>query len=178
MELAKYDIHNAIVYFDEKNEYKARPVLIFENDKKYAICSIFAITTKNKQYKYNYKIIKWQEAGLLQPSYIKLSDLKYIEKDLIKDKIGTLDNIDITGIKKMLKIIEIDKEKAIRKYNNISKNILEIPQEVLNQIKNNKNDIKNKKSKLTDEQLKDLKKIEAFNNNNNLNKDNKNVPKK
>lgn len=134
MELNKYDIHIAIVYFEELKEYKARPVLIFDSDNKYAVCDIFSITSKNKQYKYNYKIAKWKEAGLKQPSYIKLAELKSLNKDLIKNKIGTLQKEDVDGLQKVLEILESDRKKAIEKYNVENKNKIEIPEEIKNNI--------------------------------------------
>ena len=135
MELSKYDIHVAIVYFEELKQYKARPVLIFDNDNKYAVCDIFSITSKNKQYKYNYKIEKWKEAGLKQPSFIKLAELKSLNKDLIKDKIGTLQKDDIEGLQKVLEVLESDRKKASEKYNNNNKNKIEIPEEIKKQLK-------------------------------------------
>lgn len=138
MAYVKYEIYNAIVYFEEKNEYKARPILIYEIDNEYAMCDIFTITSQNKQYTYDYEIKEWQKAGLLKPSYIKLADMKVIDNNFIKTKLGVLQPIDIDGMEKVLRQLLNDKKRALEKYNETASNKIEIPNEVIEELNKNK----------------------------------------
>lgn len=134
MEYVKYEIYNAIVYFEGMNEYKARPVLIYEFDNKYAMCDIFTITSQDKNYPYDYKIVEWKKAGLLKPSYIKLAEMKMIENKFIKQKLGDLQSVDIIGMENVLRQLLEDKKKALKKYNETVDNKLDIPKEIMDKL--------------------------------------------
>lgn len=139
--IKKYDIVYAILKFDENNTKKARPVLLMENENDYNIFDIYKITTKNNNDKFNYEIKQWKEAGLNQPSYIKLKNIYSIEKyKIARTKLGTLQEIDIKGMEEKLSdiaIYELEIEKQIK--SNYTYKI-EIPKEVMEIIKQNNPD--------------------------------------
>lgn len=137
MEYHKYDIHLAIIYFEEINQFKTRPILIYEEKGKYELYDIYKITSKNNGYKYNYKIKRWKEAGLNEESYIKLANIKSIHSSYIRDKIGELQQEDIIGMEELIKIYNEDIEKASKKYDEHFTSSIEIPDEVLKKLENN-----------------------------------------
>ena len=132
----KYDIVYATLKYEDNNTGKARPVILLENDNQYNIFDIYKITTKNNNNKYNYEIIKWQEAGLKEPSYIKLKSIVTIEKTkLAKTKLGTLQDEDIAGMNK--KLVEIAINELKKEKNAELKNRISIPNNIINQINKN-----------------------------------------
>ena len=144
MDYKKYSIYNAIVYFEEINDYKKRPVLLLEDDNKYEVFDIYKIThddskenksKKNSNYKYNYTIIKWKEAGLKEPSLIKIRQINNIDKKLLVDYLGDLQKVDIEGLEGLVVKMYEDDKKALEKYNSKSENRIEIPEEIKKQLK-------------------------------------------
>jgi len=130
----KFDIVYATLKFDENKKVKARPVLLLENDNVYNVFDIYKITTKNNNDNYNYEIKKWKEAGLKEPSYIKLKSIETINKDVLaKDKLGTLQDEDIKGMNKKLveiALIELEKEKNEKEFSEK----IQIPENILKSI--------------------------------------------
>lgn len=94
----KYDIYLAkVVFEDNKEKAKIRPVLILENNKIYVIC--YKITSQINKYN-EYKILNWEEAGLLKPSMIRTNKKLQINKTDIIKKLGHLSNIDIKRLER------------------------------------------------------------------------------
>lgn len=50
----------------------------------------------------DYKIRDWKEAGLLMESFIRVSKMATLEKDLVSKKLGSLFQKDIDALKKIL----------------------------------------------------------------------------
>lgn len=138
----KYDIVYAILKFDENNIKKARPVLLMENENNYNIFDIYKITTKNNNDRFNYEIKQWKEAGLKQPSYIKLKNIYSIEKYRIAtNKLGTLQEIDIKGMEEKLSDIAIYELKIEKQIKSNYTYKIKIPKEIMEIIKQNNTDI-------------------------------------
>lgn len=138
MDFVKYGIYYAIVYFEELNKYKIRPILLLEDKDQFNMFYINKITSQNTGYKYDYPIKKWKEIGLKAPSYIKLAYEYTIDKKQIKSKIGDLQAEDIEGMTK-LKAKMLEEFKSFENIYNIQlKNSIDIPQDIIDQI-NNKN---------------------------------------
>lgn len=89
----KWDIWWAIVKFEDSNDCKERPVLIY-NDAVYVIS--FKMTSTDRGDGQNeYKIKEWHRAGLEKPTSVRIGKvLKLEEKDLLR-KIGRLSPADI-----------------------------------------------------------------------------------
>ena len=143
MDYKKYSIYDAIVYFEEINDYKKRPVLLLENENKYEIFDIYKIThddsnenkvKKKSNYKYNYPISKWKEAGLKEPSLIKIRQINNIDKKLLIDYLGDLQKEDIEGLENLIVQMYEDDKNALEKYNAKTENKIEIPDEVIKQM--------------------------------------------
>ena len=94
----KWELWLARVKFEDSDEIKVRPVIIFDNKVAYIVS--FKVTTHDARKRFNgeYVIVKWKEAGLTKPSVVRLSRmLKMKESDFLK-KIGDLEDTDIYGI--------------------------------------------------------------------------------
>lgn len=99
----KWEVWWARVKFEDSEEVKKRPVIIYDNKVTYIVS--FKVTSHEvrKNFKGEYEIIKWQKAGLAKPSVVRLSRmLKMLESDFI-EKIGDLDDIDIYGIETLVR---------------------------------------------------------------------------
>ena len=64
---------------------------------------IARITTQEYESPFDFKILKWKEAGLLAESYIRVDKLATIEKRYIIRKLGCLDNEAVARIKEIIK---------------------------------------------------------------------------
>lgn len=134
MEYVKYGIYIGIIYFEDINKYKIRPILLMNDKGNYNFYDVFKITSQDKKYKYDYEIKKWKEAGLKEKSYIKLRKIEVIEKDFIKVKIGDLQKEDIEGMQDLLKEMKKDDEIANEKYNTKISNRINVPDEILDKL--------------------------------------------
>lgn len=91
--MKRYEIWWAKVKFEESDDVKTRPVLIWQDN--VFIITAYKMTSKKRgDNKDEYCIRFWQEAGLNVPTNIRLSKLLKLEKkDFIK-KIGILEERD------------------------------------------------------------------------------------
>lgn len=87
--MERYEIWRAKVRFEESNEIKERPVLIWEN---HIFMIAYKMTgTDRGDNQDEYRIRYWREAGLSKPTSIRLRKvLRLTENDLVC-KIGELD---------------------------------------------------------------------------------------
>jgi mRNA interferase MazF len=97
----KFDLY----WFDYVNQdgtKKTRPVLLLEEG---IILPIAEVTSHDTRTDKDYKIVKWQEAGLTKPSTIRFDKIQFATSSLLKDNIGHLDQEDIDKIEE-LKLVE------------------------------------------------------------------------
>lgn len=109
--MKRYEIWRAKVRFEESEDVKERPVLIW-NDMAYSIAA-YKMTTVNRTFDHGsgiqnpeeFEILHWQEAGLDAPTFIRLRKVLRLEPEDMVRKIGELDprdrlrlNIVIAGI--------------------------------------------------------------------------------
>lgn len=92
-----------IFYQDDEENYKVRPILVLNNtDNNFiTIAEITSIPPKNPPSyydKFKELIIKWKQAGLNEPSYIKCKNVYNIENILLYDFIGVMELSDFINI--------------------------------------------------------------------------------
>lgn len=98
--MTKYDIYLADVPFKETDEHKLRPILIL-NDAAFVIGAM-PITSQGKTGEFQSEIQEWESAGLTKPSYIVLEPIRIEDRDMVKEKIGTLQPADIFRLEQKL----------------------------------------------------------------------------
>lgn len=98
----KWSIWLANVKYDDFNKMKKRPVLILNNNS--FVIEGFKITTHKPRENYigEYPIIKWKEAGLLEPSTIRLTKLVELRDNDFDYYLGKLQDEDIKNIKNLI----------------------------------------------------------------------------
>lgn len=145
MDYKKYNLYRAFIQTGNP-AHNNRPVLLLEDDNNYKVFDIYNIThddtndnksnkDKNINYKYNYPVKKWKEAGLKSPSLIKIREILNIEKRLLFEKIGELQKEDIEGLEDLVVKMYEDDKRALEKYNSKTENRIEIPEEIKKQLK-------------------------------------------
>lgn len=99
----KWEVWWARVKFEDSEEVKKRPVIIYDNKVTYIVS--FKVTSHEvrKNFKGEYEIIKWQKAGLAKPSVVRLSRMLKMQKSDFIEKIGDLDDIDMYGIETLVR---------------------------------------------------------------------------
>ena len=98
MTVKKWEIHWAHVVFEDSDEVKRRPVLII--DESNAVIISFKMTgTDRGDNVREYRIEKWQEAGLSKPTSVRLDKILHLQKTDLDGKIGRLQEIDIIKIR-------------------------------------------------------------------------------
>ena len=85
----RYEIWSAKVKFEESDEVKERPVLIW-NDQPFLIVYKMTGTDRGDNLE-EYRIRYWKEAGLTKPTSIRLRKVLKLEKSDFVRKIGELD---------------------------------------------------------------------------------------
>ena len=85
----RYEIWSAKVKFEESDEVKERPVLIW-NDQPFLIVYKTTGTDRGDNLE-EYRIRYWKEAGLTKPTSIRLRKVLKLEKRDFVRKIGELD---------------------------------------------------------------------------------------
>lgn len=98
----KWDIWLASVKFEDKPDIKKRPVLVITPDIAYYVSLKITTHEPRNAYPFEYKIVKWGEAGLKNPSTIRASKVLHVmERDFVH-KIGQLHPVDIMAVQKIL----------------------------------------------------------------------------
>lgn len=88
----RWDIWYAKVKFEDSNEVKNRPVLIY-NNAAYIIAYKMTSVDRGDNSSY-FKITHWKEAGLTKPTSVRIEKLlKLHDSDMIR-RIGSLDERD------------------------------------------------------------------------------------
>lgn len=87
--MERYDIWQAKVKFEESDEAKKRPVLIWNNQ---VFLVAYKMTgTDRGDDQDEYRIRYWKEAGLTKPTSVRLRKVLRLEKGDLLYKIGELD---------------------------------------------------------------------------------------
>ena len=87
--MERYDIWQAKVKFEESDEAKERPVLIWNNQ---GFLVAYKMTgTDRGDDQDEYRIRYWKEAGLTKPTSVRLRKVLRLEKGDLLYKIGELD---------------------------------------------------------------------------------------
>ena len=95
----KWDVWLARMKFENSAEIKARPVLVLDDSR------VFALSLKmTSQGKYSdcYAVSRWKEAGLTKPTYVRLSKYVRLNNDDFIHKIGELHDEDIINLMRLL----------------------------------------------------------------------------
>lgn len=87
--MERYEIWKANVKFEDSNETKTRPILIW-NDKAFLIAYKLTGTDRGDG-KDEYRIRYWKEAGLSKPTSIRIRKVLKMGKEDLLYKIGELD---------------------------------------------------------------------------------------
>lgn len=87
--MERYEIWRAKVRFEDSDELKERPVLIW-NDQVFLIAYKMTGTDRGDD-KDEYRVKYWKEAGLTKPTSIRLRKVLRLEKKDLLCKIGELD---------------------------------------------------------------------------------------
>lgn len=85
----RYEIWKAKVKFEDSDEVKERPVMIW-NDQIFLVAYKMTGTDRGDDQD-EYRVRYWQEAGLSKPTSIRLRKVLRLEKDDLLYKIGELD---------------------------------------------------------------------------------------
>ena len=91
--MERYDIWQAKVKFEESDEAKERPVLIWNNQ---VFLVAYKMTgTDRGDDQDEYRIRYWKEAGLTKPTSVRLRKVLRLEKGDLLYKIGELDKREL-----------------------------------------------------------------------------------
>lgn len=103
---APWEIWWAVVKFeDDPTQSKERPVLVISDRIAFIISLKITHHKPREDYDGEYRVIRWKEAGLTQPSTIRYSKkLKLYESDFVRP-LGTLHPLDIRNLRIMLSAI-------------------------------------------------------------------------
>lgn len=87
--MERYEIWKAKVKFEDSDEVKERPVMIW-NDRVFLVAYKMTGTDRGDDQD-EYRIRYWQEAGLTKPTSIRLRKVLRLKKDDLLYKMGELD---------------------------------------------------------------------------------------
>ncbi|HCL4447346.1 TPA: type II toxin-antitoxin system PemK/MazF family toxin [Clostridium botulinum] len=111
------DVYSVRVYFEDKNEYKERPVIIINktirnfNEIIYTISEITSKKPKEPPSYYdNFKepIKQWWKCGLNKESYVKTNKLYNIKSNKLHKRIGHINNKSSDFNRIVNRIIEVN----------------------------------------------------------------------
>lgn len=90
--MKRFEIWDAYVRFEDSDEVKRRPVLIWNNA---AYIIAYKMTGTNRgDNKEEFVIRYWKESGLSKPTSIRITKVLHLEKEDLVQKIGLLDDRD------------------------------------------------------------------------------------
>ena len=94
--------------FSDLESSKKRPALVLNvtnvsSDIQLVTIAMITSRTEGIKLSGDFKVKKWDEAGLLYPSLIRLSKIATVESSLIDKSLGKLNLVDIRSIKKIFK---------------------------------------------------------------------------
>lgn len=98
--MKKWEVYWAYVKFEEIVGGKRRPVLVIDDAP--SVTVICLKMTGQAARPGEYSLIKWKEAGLKEPTVVRISKRLELKSADLRDKIGTLELVDIANLKKMI----------------------------------------------------------------------------
>ena len=99
--MTKWDIYIADVPFEDLPQSKPRPVIILEDSVVLIDCIKM---TGHPPRRGEYALQKWQEAGLLKPTTVRVSKRLALSPRFFRKRIGSLHPVDIIEIQKRLSL--------------------------------------------------------------------------
>lgn len=97
-----FDLFLACVYFEDTHEYKIRPVMCISDNGKYIQGRKITSKPKRNNYPGEFEIEEWQQAGLKEPSVVRMSKYVTIPKRDVKKFIGHLTLNDIRKLSEFM----------------------------------------------------------------------------
>lgn len=99
--MRKWDVYLANVPFEDLPESKKRPVIILGD-------SVVAVDclkmTGHPPRRREYQLKRWQEAGLMKPTTVRVSKRLCLSPDAFLKKLGSLHPIDILELQRILSL--------------------------------------------------------------------------
>ena len=95
----EWSVWIASVEFSEGAGMKERPVIVLKD--RIVLCTCLAVTSKQKNKRYGYKIKNTKSASLAKESWVVFGYVE-LEHDRFHHKIGMLDKEDIIGIQRWI----------------------------------------------------------------------------
>jgi len=105
----RWEIWEAKVPFEDRDEYKKRPVLVL-SEEDMIVLSLKMTSHSPRYHKLDgeYEIMRWQEAGLKKPTVIQCSKLLRLNKSLMMGrKYGKLLSTDVIALRSLLRYMGI-----------------------------------------------------------------------
>lgn len=101
-ELNRWDLWWADIVYEDQPVCEKRPVLIYSHETAYIISFKITSHPPRLEYKGEYPIKLWKEAGLTKPSTIRCSKKLCLTELDFDEKIGSLHPVDIKEVRKIL----------------------------------------------------------------------------
>lgn len=95
----KWDVYIADVPFEDIQQSKIRPVIVLEDNVILVLC--IKLTT-HSPHRGEYQLAYWKEAGLSQPTTVRIQKILSLDKTNFKKKIGKVSDYDIIQIQKLI----------------------------------------------------------------------------
>lgn len=88
--------------FSDFSGSKKRPALVLADtgDRDVVVCRI---TSEEPRDRYDFEILRWEKAGLLLPSAVRVSKMAVLSRELIVRKLGRLGSPDRREVRSLLR---------------------------------------------------------------------------
>ena len=98
-DIKPYDLWFAsVAYEDDPSKTDDRPVLVIDEKRGIYAALMITRTPPRESFWGEYRVQKWRQAGLSDPSTIRISKFLRLEPKDFRRKIGTLRMVDIAGV--------------------------------------------------------------------------------
>lgn len=87
-----------------QREGKTRPMLVLADTGDDDII-VARMTTRFQSLPYVVEIRSWREAGLAQPSFVRLNKVQTVHKNLVRKAVGRLTNDDLRSVRASLQLL-------------------------------------------------------------------------
>lgn len=99
-----YDFGDVVLIrfpFSDAQRAVQRPALVLYDNRDLDLV-LCRITTRPCFSETDFKIVEWKQSGLLKPSYVRVSKVATLEKEMVNRKLGALNLSDSTDTKRIL----------------------------------------------------------------------------
>lgn len=104
--MERWDLYWADVPFeDDPSQKKLRPVVIMRDMVVYVLTLKVTSHDKRENDPYEYELLEWQEAGLYEPSVVRIK-LSQLKPEAFHGRIGRLSAADIAGLLMIIKLYQ------------------------------------------------------------------------